>query len=169
MNCQQYRELFTFYLDGELSPEQRQNLEDHLKECPDCARLLSLSSELSGALSNLPELEPPAGLISRLYRIPDLATGLKKKEKASFGWKFWLSPGWQPILAALTAVMVTLSFIFFTTPGKSVQKAVALEFNRGYSRAQKLMVRTGLIKDRLDGYRQNILASLEAKNIIKSE
>ncbi len=169
MNCQIYRELFTSYLDGELSPVQRQKLEEHLKACQDCALLLSLSSELAGALRNIPELEPPAGLVSRLYRIPDLAAENRKKEIEKFGWKFWLNPGWQPVLAALTVVMVLLSFVFFTTPGRSVQKAVALELNRGYSLAQKMMVRTGLIKDKLDGYRQNILASLEAKNIIKSE
>lgn len=169
MNCLSYRKLFSAYLEGELPPEQKQPLEAHLAACSECTRLLDLMRKLTCELRQMPELEPPAELVSRLYRLPEMAAAGQKKPKTAFGWKFWLNPSWQPVLASLTVLLVALSFIFFTTPGKSVKKAVAFELHRGYSQAQKLMVRTGLIKDRLDGYRQNFLASLETKNIVKSE
>jgi len=169
MNCLEYRDLFSAYLEGELSLEQKQKFEAHLESCPECARLLEIAAELNKELQQMPEIEPSTELMTRLYQIPQMAGSSQKKQKAALGWKFWLNPNWQPVLATLTVFLVVMSFVFFTTPGKSVQKSVALELHRGYSQAQKIMVRTGFIKDKLDGYRQNILASLEAKNMVKSE
>jgi len=169
MNCLRYRDLFSAYLEGELSPAAKKELEAHLESCPACSHLFRITAQLGKEIQNLPEVEPPAELLARLYQIPQTAASRQKKVKASFSWKFWLSPGWQPVLATLTVILVLMSFIFFTTPGKTVKKSAALELHRGYSQAQKLLVRTGLVKDKLDGYRENFLASLEAKNMVKSE
>lgn len=40
MSCQDYRQLMTGYIDGELSDAQRRELESHLRDCEACAREL---------------------------------------------------------------------------------------------------------------------------------
>ncbi|MGB9907242.1 MAG: anti-sigma factor family protein [Candidatus Saccharicenans sp.] len=166
MNCRQARLLFSAYLEAELQPEARAEFEAHLKTCPDCSRLLEATRALEPEWSRLPELEPPAGLLQQLYLIPETAAAKKADQKSRFsGWKFWVSPAFQPALASLTVVLVVFSLLSFTTPGRSLKKAAALELRRTYSLAQKTLVKAGVLKDKLDGYRENFMASLEAMNI----
>lgn len=167
MNCDRFQPLFSDYLEGELQPEVKKELESHLASCPACARLLEATRNLAPEWPRLPEMEPPAGLIQKLYLIPETSSGRKKAW--SFGWKFWLSPAFQPVLTALTVVLVVFSLLTFTTPGRSLKKSAALEVRRTYSLAQKTLVRAGVLKDKLQGYRENFIASLEAKNIYKSD
>ncbi|MHB1132750.1 MAG: zf-HC2 domain-containing protein [Chloroflexota bacterium] len=54
MNCQQARELLPMYEDGELDAPQRQAVEEHLADCPDCRRLLTLQGRLPAMLAQLP-------------------------------------------------------------------------------------------------------------------
>ncbi|MGQ9801139.1 MAG: anti-sigma factor family protein [Candidatus Saccharicenans sp.] len=166
MNCQQARLLFSAYLEAELQPGTKAELEAHLMLCPDCCRLLEATRALETEWSRLPELEPPAGLVQKLYSIPETAAARKVGQKARFsGWKFWLSPAFQPVLASLTVVLVVFSLLSFTTPGRSLKKSATLELRRTYSLAQKTLVKAGVLKDKLDGYRENFMASLEAVNI----
>ncbi|RFT15341.1 MAG: hypothetical protein OP8BY_0450 [Candidatus Saccharicenans subterraneus] len=167
MNCDKVQLLLSDYLEGELQLGLKRELEDHLSACPDCARLLEATRSLASEWPRLPEIEPPAGLIHKLYLIPETAS--RRKKAWSFGWKFWLSPAFQPVLTALTVVLVVFSLLTFTTPGRSLKKTAALELRRTYSLAQKTLVRAGVLKDKLQGYRENFIASLEAKNIYKSD
>ena len=36
MNCRELAELLCDFIDGDLTPEQRQHIEDHLCRCPPC-------------------------------------------------------------------------------------------------------------------------------------
>ncbi len=167
MNCAQAQLLFSAHLEGELQLEVKKELEDHLADCPDCAHLLEAARSLATEWSRLPEIEPPAGLIQKLYLIPETAS---RPEKIRFlSWKLWLSPALQPVLTSLTVILVVFSLLTFTTPGRSLKKSATLELRRTYSLAQKTLVRAGVLKDKLQGYRENFMASLEAKNIYKSE
>ncbi len=167
MNCLKAQLLFSAYLEGELQPEVRKELEGHLAACQDCVRLLEITRSLSSEWSKLPEIEPPAHLIQKLYLIPETASTRRKAGVSA--WKFWLSPAFQPVLTSLTVVLVVFSLLSFTTPGKSLKKSALLELGRTYSLAQKTLVRAGVLKDKLQGYRENFMASLEAKNIYKSD
>ncbi|MBC7350044.1 MAG: zf-HC2 domain-containing protein [Candidatus Aminicenantes bacterium] len=166
MNCQQARLLFSAYLEAELQPGTRSELEAHLKLCSDCSRLLEATRSLELEWSRLPEVELPAELLQKLYLIPETAAARKASQKDRFsGWKFWLSPAFQPVLASLTVILVVFSLLTFTTPGRRLKKSAALELRRTYSLAQKTLVKAGVLKDKLDGYRENFIASLEAVNI----
>jgi len=167
MNCDRVQLLFSDYLEGQLQPEVKKELEAHLAGCPDCTRLLEVTRNLAAEWLRLPEIEPPAGLIQKLYLIPE--TSSRPKKAWSFGWRFWLSPAFQPVLTSLTVILVVFSLLTFTTPGRSLKKSAALELRRTYSLAQKTLVRAGVLKDKLQGYRENFIASLEAKNIYKSD
>ena len=58
-NCDEFRELISTYIDGELSAEAEAPLREHLASCPECARFLELLESVSGGLETVsapPEL-----------------------------------------------------------------------------------------------------------------
>ncbi len=61
MKCQAVQKLFSPYLDGELTPAEKNRLEQHIGRCPQCRRELSRWRELSRALQDLaiPVKPPP--------------------------------------------------------------------------------------------------------------
>ena len=66
MNCDRARELFSPFLDGELTGEDRRWLEAHLEECAGCREALEELQRAVGLVRDLPKLEPPAGLADRI-------------------------------------------------------------------------------------------------------
>ena len=61
MGCEQYRERISALLDGELSPTEQAELEQHLRSCADCAAVYQGFMALSGALAG-DLAEPPESL-----------------------------------------------------------------------------------------------------------
>ncbi len=65
MNCEKALILISAALDGELTEVERQLLEDHLNQCPQCRALSEDFGVLSVALSDM-ETQPPDGLIQQV-------------------------------------------------------------------------------------------------------
>ncbi len=173
MNCFQVRDLLTLYLDDELRLQERQEFEAHLTECKDCSAILETIRNLSSELQNLPEIQPSPELLNRLYLIgssqsTEPAPARPILPVRSF-WKIWLSPAFQPVMTFLTLILVGLSLLQFTATGRELKKSAALEIRRAYSTTQKILAQTGLVKDKLRGSYENLLASLEAREVYKSE
>jgi Putative zinc-finger len=61
-------ELLAEYLDGELPPARRSEVEAHLASCPTCADEVALAREAREALGALPEVPAPTGLALDLRR-----------------------------------------------------------------------------------------------------
>ena len=61
MTCEQYQELISSMLDGELTPAEQAELEQHLSGCAECAALYGVFSGLSASLA-ADLVEPPASL-----------------------------------------------------------------------------------------------------------
>ena len=59
MSCLKIGDLYA-YLEGELSPTQKENTEGHLSSCPRCREALAERRLLSEAALSLPDLEIPA-------------------------------------------------------------------------------------------------------------
>lgn len=57
-----YRELLERHLDGELSPEEKMDLFDHLEDCEECQGILEAEQRLVARLSELPRLVTPSSL-----------------------------------------------------------------------------------------------------------
>jgi hypothetical protein len=66
MNCNDFEDLLSEYLDAELSGASLQEFEQHRRECALCAMLLENVREASAALQDFPEFEPPAHLTERI-------------------------------------------------------------------------------------------------------
>ena len=61
MNCEKALELISAELDGELTQQERAELQAHLDACPDCRETYAQLHELDAALQES-ELEPPTAL-----------------------------------------------------------------------------------------------------------
>ena len=61
MDCDKYMELLSARLDGALTEEEEQELEEHLAACPDCRAVGAQLSALQGAFPELEEDAPPEG------------------------------------------------------------------------------------------------------------
>ena len=62
MNCDEFVELVTAYLDGQLDPTTEQRFVAHLAECDGCDRYLDQIRQTVESLGHLPaaSLPPPA-------------------------------------------------------------------------------------------------------------
>lgn len=59
--CERYTVLLSARLDGELTPEEKRELEDHLATCPDCRALESRLAAIHSAFPELEEVPAPEG------------------------------------------------------------------------------------------------------------
>ncbi len=99
------------YLDNQLSPEERRRVEEHVANCPDCARRLfdtrRVSAELSPLFkSALGKPHPPAELRTR---VRDAIDGQSRRFKIP-----WAIPGRVLNAVGTVAVMGLLIFGVFT-------------------------------------------------------
>lgn len=99
MNCDKYLELMSAALDGELSAEERRELDSHLAVCPDCAQLYQ---NLSGQTAVMRELdcEVPADLKERIM------SNLPKQEQPAKQGKVIHWKRWAPVAAAACLALV---------------------------------------------------------------
>jgi anti-sigma factor RsiW len=109
VNCSEFETLLADYVDGTLGSAERTALEQHASGCPDCAELLR---DVRGALhflERVPDITPPAELITRIaYLAPSGRTrhpldrpGLFSKITAK-----WLQPLLHPKLAMGMAMTI---------------------------------------------------------------
>lgn len=78
--CEQTEARVSEYLDGLLSPAERQDFETHSRACPNCVLLVANLSTLVTHLHSMEELETPPRLV---YNILDATLG---RREAVTGW-----------------------------------------------------------------------------------
>ena len=133
-------ESFYLYLEGELGPSARCELEAHLETCPACRGVLAERRLLHEAFTSLPPFDvPPDFALSVMDRIPDAVD-----EKAG-----WLAP-----LASGLAALVVGLLGFYVLTGESLSDvlvAVSRSFSSGFGRLlplfTKLLKVGGLLLD----------------------
>jgi hypothetical protein len=100
MDCRNYQAQFSAYLDGELSADQRQLFQSHLKECLPCYRNWSGLQKSHEVLSRLPDLEPPEYLNTIvLARLKDRNFRQRSQSSAAFH-------RWAPLAAGAVALLI---------------------------------------------------------------
>jgi hypothetical protein len=100
--------MLSAYIDGELSPQDKQALEEHLSSCDSCREALLEFRAVKRALQSLPAAEPPAGLHAKIM------AGLKPRRlgfltKLSERLSHWTYRQWVPAAAAVMVLAVFLS------------------------------------------------------------
>jgi Putative zinc-finger len=78
-------ELLSAYLDGELSPAERDQVDTHLASCPACRADLDEERDVRAAVRGLPPVDPPFGFYERILRDGPTDTAQPKKRRIRFG------------------------------------------------------------------------------------
>ena len=94
MNCEKALELISAELDGELTQQERAELQAHLDACPDCRETYAQLHELDAALKDS-ELEPPAALHDTVMQT------IRREKKRR-------RPAWLPAAAIAVAAALAL-------------------------------------------------------------
>ena len=81
MSCAERRETLVAYLDRELGPAERTQLEAHLAGCETCRLALEAERRLSGALASLGAVEPPADFEARFW------ARIARERETPAGWR----------------------------------------------------------------------------------
>ena len=165
MTCERTEGLLSAYLEGELAAAERAGVEAHLAACPACAGLLGLLKETLAATAGFPDAEPSAGLMARLYAIPETAAaGRKPFFRPIFDWLG--RPALQPVYAALTAVFIALSFVLFHPEGRGIRKQVSVQFHRGVGTVEKLYADAGGLKGEVRAVSADVLKSFNTLGLL---
>jgi anti-sigma factor RsiW len=137
MDCKDREEQLSAYIDGELSADERADIEVHLKGCPQCSRALEELKETVAHLQGVEEVEPPAWLKQKI-----MANVRAEAETKQGFWTRLFSPANMkvtlPALATL-AIAVT-AFIVFTSiePEIPVSSPQSTTVNEGSAERQKV-------------------------------
>jgi hypothetical protein len=132
MNCTGAQTLFNQYLDGELSPIERSNLEDHLAACTSC----------SGSVENLRELLAYAGeLTSMIPPRTDLWPGIRNQieekmarsyaRRAGFRRLGWHARPLVTVSAAFLIITLSVVALRLYSDGINTVDGHLVDWNRG--------------------------------------
>lgn len=88
MNCSESLDRISAALDGELNPEQRRALDEHLNHCPKCSALFESLAAQSAAMRSL-DCQMPADLTGQIMR--SLPSQDAPKKSTVLQWKRWVS------------------------------------------------------------------------------
>lgn len=155
MGCESIEELLSPYLEDDLTLEQKQTVEDHLHTCSSCAELLSLMREARASLSFFPEVEVSEELAEKLYALPH------KRRKLRFIPDVLLRPSFQPVLAAVTVLLVIVSFYMFHPQRSAINRSIERQFHIGVSKVEKIYAEAESITRSLGEYKDDLLVSLK--------
>lgn len=155
MECKTIEELLSPYLEGELAQEERQAIQDHLRSCRNCAELFSFMRETRMSLTTFPEIEISEDLIKRLYDLP------QKKKRFSLVFDFLLRPSLQPVMAAVTILLMAVSFYIFHPNRSAIDRALERQLHIGYSKVERLYAEAESITHSLNEYKDNLLVSIK--------
>ena len=125
-------DLFDKYRDGEMKASEQKEFQDHLLICEDCRAKTALLNNLVQVLKQ--EAIRPLDIADQIAR-----RAFQKDKSWDALVVSWLRPG--PVLAALSLMMVLLSFLWLL-PGKGQVSA--------YSEYEKLMDEADSINQKAD-------------------
>ena len=106
-NCQDIQADLSAYVDGELSPSQRADIEMHVASCPRCQANVAELKKLAAGVAALPKLQPAPRFLAEVRR--KIAEGLEPAE--SISWQDYLfRPFWLKVPLEAVAVIVIAMF-----------------------------------------------------------
>jgi hypothetical protein len=106
-HCQDIQPELSAYLDGELTPPQRAEIEAHLASCPRCQEELAELKTLVAGVAALPKLEPAPQFLAEVRR--KIARGDKPESKT---WQDHLfRPVWLKVPLEAAALIVIAALV----------------------------------------------------------
>lgn len=164
MTCERIEELLSAYLEGELGPAEKAEVEAHLAGCPACSEFAGLMKEGLEAMAGFPEIEPSPALFARLYAVPEKARKRKSAARTVFDWL--TRPALQPVYAAATAVLIVLSFVLFHPEGQGIRKRIDVGLHRGIGTVEKLWADAGTLKGQVGALTGDVIKSFNTLGLL---
>jgi len=84
VTCEQVWHELSNYLDGEVSPEVRVAMEEHIRGCQKCSAVLDGTRNVIGLYGEDRMFEPPQGFSQRLHK--RLEENMPRQRGTAFGW-----------------------------------------------------------------------------------
>jgi len=84
VECSQIHELLSAYVDDVLSPEEREQLEEHLSVCQACTEELQALEAYLGAMHSLKRIDAPADFIQSVHNRMEKTSFLRRLVKKIF-------------------------------------------------------------------------------------
>ena len=84
VNCEEVWREVSNYVDGEVTPELRIAIAEHLRGCEKCRSVLDGTRNVVGLFGEESMFEPPAGFSQRLRR--KLEANMPRRRGTAFGW-----------------------------------------------------------------------------------
>src|SRR6266404_2717000 len=106
-NCGNIRWELSAYLDDELTPPQRAEIEAHLASCAHCQRELSEVKRLVAGVGTLPKLQPPPQFLAEVRR----KIGGGEKPEALTWQDYIFRPVWLKIPLEVAALIVIIGLV----------------------------------------------------------
>ncbi len=106
--CDEFRELISARIDGELTPGEARRLDEHLEACEACRTELAETERVWSALEAMGDPAVPAGLADRVYA---RAAGARRRVRL-LG-----VPRWGYAVAAVAAALAIAVVIGFNLTG----------------------------------------------------
>lgn len=130
MKCEESRDLLNSYADGELDLVNHLQVEQHIKECPDCARAHENILALRSAVTDESfYFKAPSDLRARLR------SSIKEPKSETRRGSAW-SWRWMPVFAsALLLVGVAVVSLTFMRPGRTGEDMLAKEMVSAHIRS----------------------------------
>jgi len=131
MDCKEINELFTSFLDGETTPTEKEQIQQHLEVCPLCREELDelslaqakLRQTLNVAAESVEHSEKAWGGIKEAIEadspIPVKGDGQEKKKTSFISWLtriFSIRPIWKPIALSTLAIIIVISLVVTIPP-----------------------------------------------------
>ncbi len=125
MKCDEIEKLLTFYIDKEISNEEKEVVEFHLASCPNCQNTMNQYIKLKKTSSEISFIEPPAA------RMESYWANISSRLSRGGGWiflvagsiilvlyaiyRFAVDPGIQSIIKiTIAAIAIGIIFLFIS-------------------------------------------------------
>ncbi len=113
MSCEGIDKLISLFLDGRLSGNRRQKLEEHLSRCANCREKLSLLQSIQQKAKGIKAQEPPEEYWNTFSsRVREKL--IIRQEKPASGWKQVLESvfSFSPLKVKIAAGVISVVFVF---------------------------------------------------------
>jgi predicted anti-sigma-YlaC factor YlaD len=104
MDCENIKKSLMPFLENELPEERRVEMENHLKICPECSRLLEEFSQLWQTMAHPEKIQPSPYFWTRLKQ---RIIGYEEGRKPVWGWLGGLV-GWARPAVAVAALLICI-------------------------------------------------------------
>ena len=112
MNCQECQATLSLYLEGELSPQEREAVEKHLSGCSTCSAEVEGIRQMVSQLKALPKPPVPPGFRQSVWEKVDAPVGLEKFRR-------WIMEPWYVKIPVGALATVTVAILVVQVTKKS--------------------------------------------------